>query len=94
VKALLQKLKDDVEQAEAALAKAQSLQQKVREAEADLGRVREDLTAVGKGGAKSQAEKLGERLLSLEDELKKLREAEKTERARAEKLRLTLVAAR
>lgn len=76
---LLAGLKARLEQHEAALARVQTIDAKIREAEADLVRVRENLAAAGKGGAKNAAEALGERLLALETKLDEL----KRERASA-----------
>ncbi len=61
--------KADVERAEQAQARLEALDRRVQALTADLARVRDDLGAAGKGGASGAAQKLGERLLALEDEL-------------------------
>jgi hypothetical protein len=75
-RAILATLKARLEQHEAALARAQALDAKIRDVEVDVTRVRDNLAATGKGGATKAAELLGQRLITLEgqlDELKKER---------------------
>jgi len=73
---ILASLKARHEQHEAALARVQTIDARIHDVELDVGRVRENLAATGKGGATKAAELLGQKLLALEgqlDELKKER---------------------
>lgn len=78
VRSTLTALRTEVARAEAATARVQKIDARIRELEVDGNRLRENLAAAGKGGATRVAEHLGEKLLELEEELTKLR-AEKEE---------------
>lgn len=93
VKRLLASLKAEVERSEAAVAKAQQLDGRIREVEGDIARLRENLSALGKGGAKSAAQTVAERLLGLEDELTKLRRERETASKTATDIRRKLLVA-
>lgn len=73
VKAVLTAVRADLQRAEAAQAKVEALDRKVREVESDLTRTRENLAAVGKANATDAAKKLGQQLLTLEETLVALR---------------------
>lgn len=77
-KVALGQLREQVAKREALSRKAQELEAKVLELERDVGRVRDNLAAAGKGGAAQVAETLGQRLLTLESALDGVR----TERVR------------
>ncbi|MCC6336237.1 MAG: hypothetical protein IT380_19895 [Myxococcales bacterium] len=78
-RALLASLKARLEQHEAATARAQAIDAKIRDVESTIARTRDNLAATGKGGAARAAEQLGQRLLALEGQLDEL----KRERASA-----------
>jgi hypothetical protein len=85
----------DVEAAEQSAAKLATLEAQLRGLEVDLGRTRESLAAVGKTNAPAVAQKLGERLLQLEEALTKGRaEHEALTRAVAQTKEHLLLAAR
>lgn len=73
VKNLLTQLRAEIVRAESAKDKVASLDQKVRETEADIVRTRENLAAIGKTTAPDAAKKLGAKLLALEDTLTALK---------------------
>jgi hypothetical protein len=63
---ILASLKARHAQHEAALARVQTTDARIHDVELDVGRVRENLAATGKGGATKAAELLGQKLLALE----------------------------
>jgi hypothetical protein len=73
VRATLSGLKSEVLKAEAAAARLAAVDRRIEQLYSDGIRLRDDLTAAGKGGAQRVAEELGARLLQLEEELTKLR---------------------
>jgi hypothetical protein len=73
VRATLSGLKSEVLKAEAAAARLAAVDRRIEQLYSDSIRLRDDLTAAGKGGAQRVAEELGARLLKLEEELTKLR---------------------
>lgn len=70
---VLASLKARLEQHEAAVARSQALDAKLREVEGVVARTRDNLAAAGKGGATKAAESMGQRLVALEAQLDELR---------------------
>jgi|CXWL01.1.fsa_nt_gi hypothetical protein len=73
VRGVLIALRAEIVRVESAKARQRAIDLRVKELEGDVVRVRENLTAAGKGGANKVAEELGQRLLQLEAELSQLR---------------------
>jgi hypothetical protein len=84
VRATLLALRGEATRAEDAQQRRSDAERRIREMELDVTRLRENLAAVGKGGAKDAAAELASRLLKLEDELTRLRgEAKESEKTAA-----------
>jgi hypothetical protein len=60
--------------------------------EADVTRVRENLAAAGKGGAHDAARKLGEKLISLEEELVRVAEEQLKKKGEIESAKVAVAA--
>lgn len=73
VRTTLGGLRAEVARAEAAAERVGKIDARLRQLEADSGRLRDNLAAAGKGGATKVAEELGRKLLAVEEELAKLR---------------------
>ncbi|MEW5742497.1 MAG: hypothetical protein AB1938_26500 [Myxococcota bacterium] len=90
---LLASLKARLEQHEAASARAQAIDAKIREVEATIARTRDNLAATGKGGAAKAAELLGQRLVALEGQLDELKRERASAGAAVDTLKKNLLVA-
>jgi hypothetical protein len=73
VRTTLTALKAELTRSEVAAARLEQISGRLQQLDTDSARLRDGLTAAGKGGAQRVAEELGQRLLKLEEELTALR---------------------
>ncbi len=94
VRATLVSVQTEIVKAEQYQVRVATLERKLAELTSDLARVRENLSAAGKGGATSAAKELGERMITLEDELQKTRTEHQTVQGAAAETRKRLLVRR
>lgn len=92
VRGQLVAVRAEVARVEAARKRMEELAARQKAVEADVTRVRENLAAAGKGGASDAARKLGEKLLSLEEELVRLAEEQLKRKAEIDAARIAVAA--
>jgi hypothetical protein len=90
VRGQLLAVRAEVARVESAKKRLDELAARQKAVEADVTRVRDNLAAAGKGGAQEAAKKLGEKLLSLEEELVRIAEEQLKRRSEIDAARLAV----